>query len=140
MANIYPFKEASLEQMMNEFHRQFDIAETSDKKSNNARLKAGQLLKDMRKQVEANGEKWWPWFEAHSVRSRKDAEELLEIVGSDDPEAAYEEGKERQRYRMSRARAREKEFPVEALKKKIGKLTDEQRHELSAWFRSEYGL
>lgn len=140
MANVYPIKSSDLNVMMNEFHRQYDIAQTSEKRAHSARLKCALLLKDMREECERQGLDWWPWFEANSVRSREDAEELLRIAYADDPEEAYEEEKRKTREKVSRLRTREKEFPLEALKRKIGKLEDEQRHELSAWFRSEYGL
>jgi hypothetical protein len=61
------------------------------------------------------------------VHSRKDAEELLRLVASDDPEEAHEEEKERQREKNRLVRTRENELPVEAIKKKIGKLTDDEQ-------------
>lgn len=142
-ATVHSIKERPLAAMMDEFHRQYDIGQNSERKAHNARLNAATILKVMRGRVEA-GEcgdiSWWEWFEAHSVRSRKDAEELLAIADSDDPEEALNDARERNRQSHSRGRHREKEFPVDHLKKLIGKLTDEQRQELGAWFRSEYYL
>jgi Spy/CpxP family protein refolding chaperone len=131
MTNVHQFP-SPLEQMMNEFHRQFHIAQTSEIKAGKARIKAGLLLKEMRQQVEANGDDWWPWFVDHSVRSRKDAEKLLRLVESDDPEAAAGEAAKANRDAVSRLRKREKEFPVERIQKLIGKLTPEQREEFEA--------
>jgi hypothetical protein len=101
MGAVIGFKDRSLDEMMNEFHRQFGIALDLDTKSHNARLKAASLLKDMRTRVEAGeageGIKWWEWFRENSVRSRKDAEKLLKIANSDDPEGAYKEENSKRR-------------------------------------------
>lgn len=121
MSNVLQFKDQPLASMMDEFHRQYAIAQDAERKSHNARLRAANLLKEMRSRVEA-GEcgdiTWWKWFEDHSVRSRKDAEKLLALVRSDDPEeqeAAAEEAAERNREAQSRLRKRRSTTPAAKL-------------------------
>jgi hypothetical protein len=70
-----------------------------------ARIQAGRVLLELRRRVEAGeagpGVNWWEWFEARDFgRGRKDAEKLMRIAGSDDPEAAL--AKEHERVRKSK--------------------------------------
>ena len=108
MGAVVNFKDKSLAQVLDEFHRQFGIALDHDTKGHGARLKAASLLKDMRKRVdggEAGDITWWKWFRENSVRSRRDAERLLKLANSENPEAAYEEEKEKDRERKQNSKA-----------------------------------
>ena len=75
------------------------------------RLVAGQKLLELRARIEA-GEAgdvtWWAFYEEHlaEFRSRKDAEKLMRMAGADDPEAALqiERAKDRNRKRIARSR------------------------------------
>jgi hypothetical protein len=81
---------------------------------NSVRLKAAAVLVELRWRIE-NGEdggyyktRWWEWFEKHVQRSRGDAEKLLAIGGSKNPEAAAQEERERNRTYKQLQRERER--------------------------------
>jgi hypothetical protein len=82
---------------------------------NKLRLKAGQLLLQLRKRIEAGEEGdvgWWEWFgnlgnNGHPsilLRGRKDAERLMRIASAEDPEQALEDDNAKARERMRKLR------------------------------------
>lgn len=99
----------SLPVLLNEYHKQFTIAQESEGRAHSARIRAGQLLLEMRARVEA-GEagnvSWWEWYRDNSVRSRKDAEKVMALARADDPEAAHEEAKAANRQEQARHRSK----------------------------------
>jgi hypothetical protein len=101
--------ERTIDQMITEIHRQFASAQDAEKKTYRSRIRAGELLNDLRSRIEAGeageGVKWWEWYESKFVRSRKDAEKVMALAWSDDPEAKHEEikAKDRERKRNSPA-------------------------------------
>jgi hypothetical protein len=105
MGIVHKLGGQTLEQMMDEFHRQFAAAQDHEIKAGKARLRAADILGAMRERCRTEGIDWWPWFEAHSVRSRRDAERLLKMYDSGDPEAAHEEEKKRNREAQKKHRA-----------------------------------
>jgi hypothetical protein len=102
-------KVSTLNEMVNEIHRQFAEAMRCDKKAYSSRIYAGQLLLELRARIEAgeagDGVNWWDWYATKFVRSRKDAEKVMRLAREDDPEAAHEEEKAAQRQRMNQLNA-----------------------------------
>jgi hypothetical protein len=78
------------------------LIESTRKKLHARRIKIGSLLLEIKQRIDAgeNGElsTFWEWFEGMVPgRSRRDAERMIEIVSSDDPEAAYQKKLEKHR-------------------------------------------
>jgi hypothetical protein len=77
----------------------------------NDRIRAAARLNDLRKRIEdgeaGEGVNWWEWYESKFVRSRKDAEKVMALARSDDPEGAIEQERAKQRER-DRAKASRK--------------------------------
>jgi hypothetical protein len=97
----------SLDEAIDEFHRLFAEAKKADQRGESCRVKAGKLLLDLRARIEAGeaGEViWWKWFADHSVRSRRDAERVMKLARSDDPETSAETERETAREGMRRSR------------------------------------
>jgi hypothetical protein len=80
--------------------------------SERSRLKAGRVLLEMRRRVEAgeDGEiSWWDWYAKNlgpSQRSRKDAQKLLRIAEANDPEAAEDDARKRNAEHQAKHRAK----------------------------------
>jgi hypothetical protein len=80
------------------------------------RAKAGQKLVQLRFQVEADGERWWPWFEANKHRfkaeglevERHTAKRLLKIGRADDSQAELEAQRAKGREDTAKSRAKAK--------------------------------
>ncbi len=93
-SNVPTIDEAVLE--INELLNQADAT----------RLDAGRKFLALRARVEAgevgSGAKWWEFYGKHFTRSRKDAEKLMRLAQSDDPEAAIEAEKRAQKIRNNR--------------------------------------
>jgi hypothetical protein len=86
-----------------------NIIESTRKKLQVRRIKIGSLLLEIKQRVDAgeNGDQctFWEWFdEMVPGRSRRDAERMIEIAGSDDPEAAYQKKLEKQKEYTERHR------------------------------------
>ena len=91
----------TIQDMVDEIHRQFGEVKDAEWKAESSRIYAGKLLLSLRERIEAGedgeGVNWWEWYEAHFVRSRKDAEKVMRLARSEDPEAALEEYQEADR-------------------------------------------
>jgi hypothetical protein len=69
------------EEMVHEVHRQFDIALDADGRAWRSRVKAGQMLNELRSQI---GEaEWWDWYKSKFVRSKKDAEKVMALAADE---------------------------------------------------------
>ena len=79
----------SLNDMVDEIHRQFAEASRADHRAERCRILAGKLLLKLRERVE-NGEAgnigWSQWYLQRFVRSPRDAEKLMELAHSLDPQ------------------------------------------------------
>jgi hypothetical protein len=81
------------------------------------RVSAGKMLVELKVRIDAGeagkGVKWWVWYEENfKNRSRRDAQRVMALARSDDPEAAAE--KERTKNREATAARRELEKAAEA--------------------------
>lgn len=115
MSNVVAIHEvAPLERAVQEIHKHFADALDADGRAINHRIKAGQKLNDLRRRIEAGeagvGVNWWQWYKSKFVRSRKDAEAVMRLANTDDPDAAEAERKEKKntRERGQRAAAKNK--------------------------------
>lgn len=94
MSNVVDLRRRKLEtidEMVNEVHRQFDQALNSDKKAYSSRVYAGQLLNALKKRIE-DGEEgenvdWWKWYDSKFIKTRRDARRVMKLAAADDPEA-----------------------------------------------------
>ena len=87
-----------------EIRRQLLDADRAEVRRNQHRLAARQLLLRLRQRIEAGEDgdiAWWDWFEENIERSRKDGERLMRIASAEDPKAALE---------VVRAKNREREL------------------------------
>jgi len=112
MSNVYDLRRRKVEtisEMVNEIHRQFDHALSSEKKAYSSRIYAGQLLNALRKRIEAgeegDGVKWWEWYGIKFVRSRRDAERVMKMARAENPEVAAEEERAKAREGMQAGRS-----------------------------------
>jgi hypothetical protein len=76
-------------------HKQWEAWEEAvnvgRKKVETARIRLGTTLNEMRERIETGEEgqiTWWDWYEAHFVRSRRDAERVMALALEADPVAA----------------------------------------------------
>jgi hypothetical protein len=99
-------KVSSLQEAIDEIHRQFGEALSNDRKAESCRLYAGKLLLALRQRIEAGeageGVNWWQWYESKFVRSRKDAEKVMRLASAEDFEAAEAKEKAAQKIRNDR--------------------------------------
>jgi hypothetical protein len=96
------------EQHNTEASRLEDEASKHDEAALDERAQAGVKLVQLRFQVEANGERWWRWFEANESRfqvQRREVERLLKIGRADDPQAALDDDRAKARDGMAKSRA-----------------------------------
>lgn len=112
-AKVIPLKQKqSVKQMIDEIHKQFAYAEDADKKTYRARIRAGLLLNELRKRVEAGevgeGVNWWEWYDANFARSQRDARVVMKIAADDNPEAAAQAERDQARAKMQAHRARKR--------------------------------
>ena len=78
----------------------------TDKKLDDHRITLGVLLNDLKARVGAGeagkGVKWWSWYGEHfQNRSRRDAERVMRLASSDDPQAAADEERTKAREGMA---------------------------------------
>jgi hypothetical protein len=91
--------------------KQWKAGDAASRKLNAQRIQVGFILLELKQRIEA-GERgqveWWKWFDENfKKRSRRDAQRLMGIAASDDPNYAYELEKVAQRGRMQDLRARQ---------------------------------
>jgi hypothetical protein len=84
----------------------FDKMDAYGKKLDDHRITLGVLLNDLRARVDAGeagkGVKWWSWYGEHFPdRSRRDAERVMKLASSDDPQAAADEERTKAREGMA---------------------------------------
>ena len=84
----------------------FDKMDAYGKKLDDHRITLGVLLNDLRARVGAGeagkGVKWWSWYGEHfQNRSRRDAERVMRLASSDDPQAAADEERTKAREGMA---------------------------------------
>jgi hypothetical protein len=119
-------REVAINNVVVQIRRHLDDADKAETRAHEAevrcfesRLAAGQKLLRLRERVEAGeggeGVKWWEWFKQAEICSRKGAERLMKIAGSDDPVAALKEEREkdRDRKRIARSKSNGANAPVE---------------------------
>src|SRR5262245_24101100 len=91
-AEVVALHKQSLKQVLTEVHRQFSNATEGNNKADRARIRAGVLLLQLRERIEAGeageGVKWWTWYRDNCVRDRKDAEKVMKLAASENPDAA----------------------------------------------------
>lgn len=111
-----------------------NLAVFADNEGHHHRLDAGRMLLELRTRVEAEGGDWWKWQIGKFDRSRKDMERLLRLASAEDPEAAVEDERTKQKARDDRRpRARSGACPapnVDHILYAVRALTDDQRAEL----------
>ncbi len=107
MAKVVPILRAlPIESLVVKIREHLVDAQNAQSKFDKHRLVAGQKLLELRERIEAgevgDGVNWWEWYATQFTRSRKDAEKLMRMARSDDPEAAYEAEQEQQKVRNDR--------------------------------------
>jgi len=102
------------------------------------RLDAGRMLLDLRKQIETEHDDWWKWQRGKFNRSRKDIEKLMAMARANDPEAAAEEVKAKDRARKAVGAEFRASHPIDHILKLVRALTDDQRAELFTKLKEEY--
>ncbi len=99
----------SLNDLLLRAHKELDAAANAIQKSWATRVKAGMTLLEMWQRVEA-GEagdiEWWDYYGKHFAHSRRDAEKVMEFARSENPQAAYEAAKEKNRQEAQKSRQR----------------------------------
>ena len=84
-------------------NKHIEKALSADMSANRHRLRAGHELIEARKRV-PHGE-WIPWCGKNISRSMRDIQKLIQMAGSDDPEAALEQERADRRDGMREARS-----------------------------------
>jgi hypothetical protein len=99
----------SLEQVVKRVEASFAKIEQHDKKAVDFRISAGKLLVELKGRIESGeagkGVQWWSWYAEHFDRSRRDANRVMRLASSDDPEKAAEEDRKKAREGMKRLRS-----------------------------------
>jgi hypothetical protein len=104
----------SISEMVVQINAAIYDANAAEARCTKLRLKAGQLLLQLRARIESGEEgdvAWWDWFEnlgnnGHPalIRSRKDAERLMRIASAEDPEQALLDEREKTRIAVAKHR------------------------------------
>jgi hypothetical protein len=157
IAQVVKLRDFSIDQMIDEIHKNFAAEREAGNRADRARIRAGQLLLTMRERIEA-GEAgknvgWWDWYKDNIVRSRRDAEKVMALARNADPEeaAAIERASNREAVAKTRAKSTaaysktdsnadqdDEDDPVEVVLGLIGEMTTRQRQRLFAALRSKY--
>ena len=90
-AQVVKLREFTIEQMVNEVHKNFATERDFGNRADRARIRAGQLLLTLRERIqagEAGNIAWWDWYKANITRTRRDAEKVMKIARAADPEEA----------------------------------------------------
>lgn len=98
-SNIAPLR--SIDEMIHLIHKKWEQGDGVMQKARSLRLETGRLLLELKQRIESGevGElaTWWEWYGDHFARSRSDAEKLIAMASADDPQAAYDAARERDR-------------------------------------------
>ena len=102
----------TLDQTVKRIEASFAKVETYSKKVGDHRITAGKLLVELEARIVAGeagqGVKWWVWYAEHfKNRTRRDAQKVMALARSDDPEQAAEEEREKNRDAKATQRKRE---------------------------------
>ena len=102
----------TLDQTVKRIEASFAKVETYSKKVGDHRITAGKLLVELEARIVAGeagqGVKWWVWYAEHfKNRTRRDAQKVMALARSDDPEQAAEEEREKNREAKALQRKRE---------------------------------
>lgn len=143
-----------IQKLITEIRGHLYDAKGAQAKFDKHRLAAGQKLLALRRRVEAGevgeGVSWWAWFETADIgRSRKDAEKLMRMASSDDPEAAAidERDRNREAKREHRERAAEVSGRQESYEEYdivghamnlVAKMSEEQREQFDETYMEKY--
>lgn len=117
------------------------------------RLAAGQKLVELRRRIEegeaGEGVNWWEWYATQFTRSRGDAEKLMKMARSDDPDAAEEQARAQNAENQRKHRAayvsgkadEDDEYDVVAhALRLVEKMDDEQLARFDATYREKYNV
>ena len=80
----------------------YTFIEKAQRKAKADRIQVGFILLELKQRIEAgeHGGQWREYFDRNFKRSHRDADRLMEIAATDDPQYAYELEKTAQRQRM----------------------------------------
>jgi hypothetical protein len=106
----------TLTQVVKRIEASFDKINSYSKKADDHRITAGTCLVALKARIDAGEDgkhaKWWAWYAEHfKDRSKRDAQRVMALASSDDPEAAAEEEREKNRKAQADKRERDKEQP-----------------------------
>lgn len=153
MAKVIPIQgPLPIESLVVKIREHLVDAQNAQSKFDKHRLLAGQKLVELRERVEAGevgeGINWWEWYGTQFTRSRKDAEKLMRMARSDDPEAAAESEKSQRRENMQRLRdgahvgsneEPDSEYDIVGHAMNIvAKMTEEERERFDASYTEKY--
>jgi len=140
MSNVVALKSKTIEQMVDQIHREFATAASDTKRADRARLRAGRLLIELRGRIEAGevgqGVKWWKWHKENIARSKRDSMKVMRLASAADPEAAHDEEKAERAARRDQSQV-EHDLVFEALCL-VEQMNADQRQKFFAELRSIY--
>lgn len=144
-----PTAAKTIDALVKEIRTHLYDAKGAESKYQKHRLTAGQKLLELRARVEAgevgDGVSWWEWFETADIgRGRRDAERLMKMARSDDPDAAHEAEKAESRGAYQKRRdinvgsdSEEYDIVSHAMNL-VGKMSEEQREDFNTEYMEKY--
>jgi hypothetical protein len=104
----------TLKQAVARIEVSFAKIKTYSEKADNFRISAGKQLVELKARIEAGedgeGVKWWSWYASHfQGRTKRDAQKVMALANADDPEAAAEEERTKNREAVAAHRNRKAE-------------------------------
>ena len=101
----------TLAQVVKRIEVSFDKIKQYSEKTDQYRISAGKQLVELQARIEAGeagkGVKWWAWYAANfKNRTRRDAQRVMALARSDDPGAAAEEERAKNRAAVAAHRKR----------------------------------
>ena len=108
-------QQESLDQTVKRIEASFAKIETYGKKVDDFRISAGKQLVELQARIDGGedgeGVNWWKWYAEHfKNRTRRDAQKVMALASSDDPEAAAEKEREKNREAQANKRAKPKSY------------------------------
>jgi hypothetical protein len=103
---VTPF--VSLDEAVLRIHRKWQRVVDAQQKAHSARVECGVALLALRARIEtgeAGQVTWWAWYETKFTRDRRDAEKVMAIAATENPQAAHEAEQAATRQRMQALRA-----------------------------------
>jgi hypothetical protein len=99
--------EADDDQLTRAVNSKIMLAHFAGNEANSHRLDAGRMLIELHKRKAVEGVDWWPWVKENiQCRSRRDVQRLMKIARADDPIAAAQTERARNRNHKAAQRAR----------------------------------